>query len=272
MEPSTIRVRRAAHGITQGALFSAALCLAAVSTLMAPATVEASGATVPLDDPQIDYDSKESLQRGAQAFVNYCMGCHNAEYARYNRVAKDIGLSEEEMVENLVFTSDEAGEPTKVGSLMSIAMDKEYSEQAFGVAPPNLALTARSRGADWIYTYLRSYYDDPSRAATGVNNLVYAGTAMPNVLWSLQGTQVPIYKEHDGEKHIIGLKSLGDGELSEQEFDRLAGDITNFLVYLADPVRSTRHRIGYWVLSFLLGLFVLSYFLKKEYWKDVVWD
>jgi len=241
------------------------------SLLLLSAPAYSAGPSVPLDSPIIDTGNQKSLQRGAQAYVNYCMGCHSADYHRYSRMAQDLGLDEETVVENFVFTTDKAGEKTKVGSLMFNNMTPDYGRKAFGVVPPNLALTARSRGEDWIYTYMKSFYKDDSRAGIGVNNTVYPGAAMPHVLWELQGWQEPVY-EDDGEGHQVfkGFKQVTEGKLTPAEYDQFVADLTNFMAYMADPIKQTRHRIGTWVMLFLLLLTGIAYLLKKEYWKDVV--
>ena len=252
-------------------LLVAAGLLAAV-TLLQSGQSKAAGSAVALESPRIDQGNQSSLQRGAQAFVNHCMACHSADYQRYSRMAQDLGLSEADVESNLIFTTDAAGDPTKVGALMTNSMSVEYGKQAFGVAPPNLALTARSRGVDWIYTYLKSYYVDPSKATTGVNNLVYPGTAMPHVLWDLQGLQTPVLGEEDshGLQAITGLELTEPGSLSPDEYNDLIADITNFMAYMSDPIKQTRERIGIFVMLFLFGLLAIAYVLKKEYWKDVV--
>ena len=291
----TIRLSR-----TLGA--ASVLAIAVAGGALVPAgTALAAGAAVQLEEPRIDTSNEKSLQRGARAFVNYCMGCHSAGYQRYSRLAQDLGLSEEDVEKNLIFTTDETGEPTKVGALMTNAMTVDYGKTAFGVAPPNLALTARSRGTDWIYTFLKTYYVDPDRAGTGVNNLVYPGTAMPHVLWPLQGWQVlegnavaeaaetevaaesaeaghaETGPDGDGEiadeSHVSAepvLKLEVAGSLSPKEYDDLIADITNFLAYMSDPIKETRHTIGIFVMLFLFALLGVAWFLKKEYWKDVV--
>ncbi len=248
------------------------LAVAAAAPLMlcAVSPVQAAGSGFPLESPQIDTSKKKVLQRGAKAYVNYCMGCHTADYQRYSRLAKDLGLSEDDVVNNLIFTTDKAGETTKVGSLMSNNMSTDYGRKAFGVVPPNLALTARSRGEDWIYTYLKTFYRDDSRGGVGVNNLVYPGAAMPHVLWEQQGWQEPIYEGEGEDRHFVGFNQVTEGTMSAQEYDSLIIDITTFLSYMADPIKQTRHRIGMIVMLFLLVLTIISYFLKKEYWKDVV--
>lgn len=241
-------------------------------TLMAslPTSVFAAGGGFALETARIDTTNKKSLQRGAKAYVNYCMGCHTADYQRYSRLAADLGLAEEDVVSNLIFTTDKSGEISKVGSLMANNMTTDYGRQAFGVVPPNLALTARSRGEDWIYTYLKSFYRDESRGGVGVNNLVYPGAAMPHVLWEQQGWQEPVYEGEGTEKHFVEFKQVSKGTLTPAQYDGLISDITAFMSYMADPIKHTRHRIGMFVMFFLLILTVISYFLKKEYWKDVV--
>jgi len=232
------------------ALVSLPLCLA----LAVPAHAASGGFA--LETPIIDTGNQKSLQRGAQAYVNYCMGCHTADYHRYSRLAKDLGLSEEDVSKNLIFTTDKAGEISKVGSLMSNNMTADYGRQAFGVVPPNLALTARSRGEDWIYTYMKSFYLDESRGGVGVNNKVYPGAAMPHVLWEQQGWQKPIYEGEGAEQKFVGFEQVTEGTMTETQYDNLVLDITAFLSYMADPIKQTRHRIGFWVMLFLLVLTV----------------
>ena len=263
--------KRTAQVHNQRLILAVTAALLAVASLMFINTAKAAGSSVHLESPIIDQGNQKSLQRGAQAFVNHCMGCHSAGYQRYSRMAADLGLSEEDVERNLIFTTDESGEPTKIGALMTNSMTTDYGKQAFGVAPPNLALTARSRGVDWIYTYLKSYYLDPSITTTGVNNLVYPGTAMPHVLGDLQGWAVPVLgEESHGVQPIESLKIETPGTLSESEYNDLVADITNFMAYMSDPIKETRHRIGKWVMLFLFGLLALTYALKKEYWKDIV--
>jgi len=254
----------------RSALKMTLITVAAIPLMLSAPTAYAAGSSIELESPRIDTSNKKSLQRGAQAYVNYCMGCHTADYHRYSRLASDLGLDEEDVVDNLVFTTDKAGEKTKVGSLMFNNMTKDYGRQAFGVAPPNLALTARSRGEEWIYTYMKSFYKDDSRVGVGVNNKVYPNAAMPHVLWELQGWQEPVYEGEGEDQKFVGFKQVTEGTLTPQEYDALVTDITAFLSYLADPIKQTRHRIGMFVMFFLLILTVISYLLKKEYWKDVV--
>lgn len=245
----------------------------AVASIWAGTAVAAGGGAA-LETPNIDTGNQKSLQRGAQVFVNHCMGCHTADYHRYSRMAEDLGLSEEETLENFVFTTDKSGEQTKVGSLMASAMPTDYGRQAFGVVPPNLALTARSRGADWIYTYMKTFYLDEERGGVGVNNVVYPGAAMPHVLWEYQGWQKPVYETQKNEEGqdvqvLLGLEQVTEGTMSPKEYDAMITDLTAFLAYLSDPIKQQRQRIGIWVMLFLFGMAILTWFLKQEYWKDI---
>jgi ubiquinol-cytochrome c reductase cytochrome c1 subunit len=201
------------------------------------------------------------------------MGCHSMEHARYNRVSKDLDIPEELMMENLVFADK------KFGDLMTIAMDKGDSKRWFGATPPDLTLVARVRRPDWLYTYLRSFYEDDSRP-WGVNNVVFKDVGMPHVLAGLQGRQVmgtaqvavgfdtltgqEITEEHEG---VLYLEE--EGKLSAEEYDKLVFDLVNFMVYMAEPIALERQRLGWWVLLFLAILFVPVYMLNKEFWRDV---
>ena len=221
----------------------------------------------------------ESLQRGASTYINYCYGCHSLKYSRWNRVATDLQIPEDIFFENLVFDKS-----IKPGDLMTGAMPKE-SVNWFGVAPPDLTLVSRYKGDDWIYSYLRAYYEDSSKQY-GVNNLVYPGTAMPNVLLSLQGNQrlicknVPVIAKNGGEKRDDSGNTIykekcgfleveeGSGKLSKEEFDNLIYDLTNFLVYVGEPAKATRERIGWYVIFYFLIFTALSSLLYREYHKD----
>lgn len=243
-------------------------------TLM-PLSVFAAGDAIiyPDDDIDIDWDDKASMQRGAQLFTNYCLSCHAAGYSRYNRVAKDLGISDDQMKENLVFTTDMHGEQTKVGSLMKVTMTKEYAEEAFGAAPPDLSLVSRSRGTHWLYNYLRGFYIDESRPF-GVNNGVFKDVGMPHVLVELEGLKRAVKEMHDdghGGKHevIVGFEQVTEGKMTAEEYDLAAKDLTAFLDYLGEPYKQTRKNVGTGVLIFLFFLLILTYLLKKEYWKDV---
>jgi len=247
--------------------------LIAVVFALLPALTLAAGAKVHLDDAMVDLDDQASLQRGAKYFANYCMGCHSTKFARYNRVARDLGIDEKDMEENLIFAE------TKIGNLMKIAMRPEDSKKWFGATPPDLTLVARVRGSDWVYTYLRSFYADETRPY-GVNNAVFKDVGMPHVLEGLQGKQVkgtaPVVvgfdpltgRELTEEKE--GVLFLAEkGELNEKEFDTLARDLTNFLTYMAEPMAKDRKEIGLWVLLFLAILFIPVYYSNREYWRDI---
>lgn len=217
-----------------------------------------------LDEAHNNVSNTASLQRGAAYFVNYCMGCHSADYVRYNRVAEDLQLTEDQLIQNLMFTGEQPFDT------MSIAMDPDDAGRWFGTAPPDLSLIARSRGTDYLYTFLRGFYRDES-SPTGVDNTVLAGTAMPHVLWELQGIQEAHYEEdpdHEGEEHLV-LEVVEPGLLSEDEYDDVVRDIVNFLDYIGEPMQLERQKLGIRVIGFLLLLLLLAAMLKKEIWKDV---
>ena len=218
----------------------------------------ASGSSHPLDKAPVDLGNNVSLQRGAAAFQNYGSGCHSLGYMRYSRLT-DIGLTEDQVKKTLL----PAG--AKMGDTMGIPTRPEDAKAWFGVRPPDLSVEARSRGSDWIYTYLRTFYRDESRP-TGWNNLVYERSAMPHVLYQLQGE---LDLEHGDGHGAPKLVKVSDGQLGAAEYDALTGDITNFLTWVAEPARESRVRMGFFVIGFLLVLLVLVYNLKKEYWKDV---
>jgi ubiquinol-cytochrome c reductase cytochrome c1 subunit len=227
----------------------------------------AAGGAVHLDEANVDVSDQESLQRGARLFVNYCLSCHSAKFQRYNRMARDLGLSEEEVKQNLMFTTD------KIGETMNIAMPSEQSEKWFGTAPPDLSVITRARGVDWVYTYLRSFYLDEKRPF-GVNNLVFKDVGMPHIFWKQQGVQKAVFKtekDADGNEHEVfdKFELVEAGTMSPDEFDGAMRDLTAFMSYVGEPVQVERRRLGVWVLLFLAFFFVISYLLKKEYWKDV---
>ena len=246
-----------------------------VAALLLPVCAWAAGggSTYPNDKIDIDWSDKAAMQRGARTFVNYCMSCHSAKYSRYGRVGRDLGISDEMVSKNLIFTTDEKGEKTKVGALMKTTMTKQYAEQAFGVAPPDLSLVARSRGVNWLYNYLRGFYVDESRQL-GMNNGVFDSVAMPHALVELQGYQ-QARKEmrpdgHGGEHEVIvGFDLIKAGSQSKSEYDATVHDLVAFLDYLAEPYKQTRKNVGTGVIIFLFLLLILTYFLKKEFWKDV---
>ncbi|WP_430232009.1 cytochrome c1 [Nitrosomonas communis] len=226
---------------------------------LAPTFVFAS-TDIKLDKAPIDTSDDASLQRGAQSFVNYCLTCHGASYMRYNR-HQDIGLSNQEISERLILTGQ------KVGDVMFTSMKKSEAEEWFGVAPPDLSVIARSRGADWLYTYLRSFYRDES-SSSGWNNLIFDKVAMPHVLYQLQGLQTLNVKSQDGSE-VKELNLSVPGLLSKEEYDNFAADLVNYIVYLGEPHANYRKKLGAFVLIFLLGMLGLTYLLKREYWRDV---
>lgn len=232
-----------------------------------PSLAMAAGGNVHLDAANNDLNDKASLQRGAKLFMNYCLGCHATQYQRYERIADDLDIPKELMMENLVFDKN-----AKIGDLITNAITVDDAATFFGAPAPDLTLVARVRGTDWIYTYLRSFYADPSRPF-GVNNVVFPSVGMPHVLEELQGTPVKEFKTVmvDGEQvqELIGLKSLGNGELSPEEYNDAVRDLVNFLDYSAEPMKLERQQMGYWVIGFIIIFLILAILLKKEYWRDV---
>ncbi|MGC3982666.1 MAG: cytochrome c1 [Steroidobacteraceae bacterium] len=236
------------------------------ATLLAAGTVQASEEGG-YEKANNDVSNKASLQRGARNFVNYCSGCHSAKYVRFNRLAVDLSLTDQQVEQNLIFTGG------KLTDTLTNTMSETDAAQWFGKAPPDLSLIARARSADYLYSFLKSFYLDPSRP-TGMNNTVLASTAMPHVLWELQGLQKAVYegvttKEGNVEKEFKGLELETKGKLSPEEYDEFVRDTVNFLDYIGEPVQLQRRALGFRVLGFLLVLFLLTYALKQEYWKDV---
>jgi ubiquinol-cytochrome c reductase cytochrome c1 subunit len=221
--------------------------------LLAPVLAWAAEAGYPLDRSPHEPTDLVSLQSGARLFVNYCLGCHSAQYMRYNRLT-EIGLTEQQIKDNLLFTGD------KVGDMMKVPMGAQ-AKQWFGVPPPDLSVVARSRSPDWLYTYLRTFYRDPD-TATGWNNAVFENVGMPHALWTLQGERA--YDPHKNHWSVIS-----QGTLSQVEYDMAVRDLVNFLVYVGEPAAIKRKTIGIVVLLVLGVLFILTYLLKKEFWKDV---
>jgi ubiquinol-cytochrome c reductase cytochrome c1 subunit len=217
-----------------------------------------------LDRSPHDVKDLVSLQAGARTFANYCQGCHGAQYMRYNRLT-EIGLNEAQIRDNLMFFAD------KVGETMKTPLAQKEGKAWFGVAPPDLSLIARSRGPDWLYTYLRSFYRD-AKTVTGWNNAVFPNVAMPHALWALQGERglerVQV-KEHGHEQTQYRWKQLSPGTLSAVEYDALVRDLVNFLAYVSEPAATTRKAIGIIALFVLGVVFIFAYLLKSEFWKDV---
>ncbi|HAF44151.1 MAG: cytochrome C [Sideroxydans sp. GWF2_59_14] len=213
-----------------------------------------------LDKAPASLSDQASLQRGAKFFVVNCIACHSAAYMRYNRLA-DIGMTEAEIKTLLP-------EGSKLGSTMKAAMDSESAKMAFGAAPPDLSVIARSRGNDWLYTYLRSFYADATRP-NGVNNVLFPLVAMPNILGGLQGEQALVVEKHEGGHEVQMLKLTTPGSMTTAEFDATVGDLVNYLDFMGEPAKLVRYKIGYIVLGFLFLLLILTYALKKEFWKDI---
>lgn len=228
--------------------------------LFAPLLAFASGASIHLDRAPDVQGDKAALQSGAKTFVNYCLNCHGASYVRYNRLT-ELGLSEQQVKESLMFTAE------KIGEQMRVAGRAAEQKQWFGATPPDLSLIARSRasedgsGADWLYTYLRSFYRDEKRP-TGWNNTVFENVGMPHILWELQGQQT---LNHDTHK----LELAVPGKLSPTDYDKQVAELVGFLVWAAEPDAGFRKKLGFGVLAFLAVLFGFAYVLKKEYWKDI---
>ena len=220
----------------------------------------ASGPEIHVDSVYVNLSDKASLQRGARLFVNYCLSCHSAAYMRYNRMGEDLGISNAVLKENFLFAAD------KVGDLMVTNMSARDAKRWFGVAPPDLTLAARVRNADWIYTYLRSFYLD-DKSPGGWNNTLFENVAMPHVLYGLQGSQRLVGTDPETQKPEFGL--VKQGAMTPAEYDDAIRDLTNFMVYLAEPIKLKRHTIGVFVIAFLVILLILAYLLKKEYWRDI---
>ncbi|RWA54148.1 cytochrome C [Cupriavidus sp. UYMSc13B] len=239
--------------------------LALAGACFAGAPAMASEGGFPLEPAPVNTADLSSLQRGAKVFVNYCLNCHGASMMRYNRL-KDIGLTDDQIRENLLFSAD------KVGETMTIAMQPKEAKAFFGAQPPDLSVIARARGDDWLYTYLRTFYRDDSRA-TGWNNLVFPSVGMPHVLWELQGQRAAKFtevEEHGEKVHkFAGFEQLSAGKLSKVEYDQATADLVGFLDWMAEPAQNHRKRLGVWVLLFLGVFTVFAWRLNAAYWKDV---
>jgi len=205
-----------------------------------------------------------SLQRGAKLFFNYCVGCHSLKYVRYSRIAEDLGLSEQDVMDNLNFTG------AKFGETVVSHMPEDSAKEWFGKAPPDLSLEVRAKGQDWVFNYLNSFYLDPTRPV-GWNNTVFANASMPNPLWELQGVQVAVKGKPDaqGEAEVEKLELAQPGRMTPEQFRGATRDLTAFLEYAAEPAALQRQSMGVWVILFLAGFTFLAYMLKHEYWKDV---
>ena len=219
-----------------------------------------ASSSVELKPVFIDLGNKASLQRGAQIFFNNCSGCHTLQYHRYSKLVNDLSITETMVRSNLILTTQKSGEPTKLGSTITNSINHDSIKEAFGVVPPDLTLTARSRGPEWIYTFLTSFYEDNSRPM-GVNNILYPNVNMPHVLWYKEGL-----KTYDENNQLI-LKV--NGQLSQEEYEQEITDLVNFLTYVSEPAQLERYTIGFWVMIFLVFFAFITYLLKIEYWRDI---
>ena len=243
----------------------------ATCVLLFTGSAFAAGGGVLHDKSEIDLDNIKSLQRGAANFMNYCSGCHSAKYVRFNTIGKSLELSEEMLVDNLMFNAE------KTFETINSSMPQDAAARWFGTAPPDLSLMARSKGADYIYNFLRGFYIEPG-SPTGVNNTELAGTSMPHVLWELQGYQranfVDVVENEgtDAQKTTSvfdGFEQVTTGQLDSEDYDAFVRDTTNFLAYIAEPIRQDRRKIGTWVIIYLLFFLVIARMLKNQIWKDV---
>jgi len=230
------------------------------------------GDTIALDKAPKKTNDLASLQNGAKLFVNYCLNCHSAAFMRFNRL-KDIGLSEQQIKDNLLFATD------KVGETMKSNIDPKQAKEWFGANPPDLTVIARAKashsgtGADYLYTYLRTYYRDETKA-TGWNNLVFPSVGMPHVLWELQGERKPIFEEREEHGHKVQVftgkwEQVKPGTMTPQQYDRAVGDLVNYMQWMGEPAQNTRIRVGVWVLLFLLVFTLFAWRLNAAFWKDV---
>ena len=239
-------------------LLAVIFSMAAVFAAVAPAYAAGGGN---LQHANVNIRDTAAAQRGARLFVNYCMSCHAASYMRYNRIAEDLGLGEDAVVENLMFAD------AKIGETMDIAMRPEDAEKWLGKAPPDLSLISRSRTADWLYTYLLTFYQDESG---GWNNQVLANASMPHVMWQLQGIQKPFYSTDEaGHEAVDHLVLNQPGLQTPEEYEETVRDLVTFLQYLGEPAKLKRKNAGIWVLLFLAVFTMIAYLLKLEYWRDV---
>ncbi|MHB8166899.1 MAG: cytochrome c1 [Sulfuricella sp.] len=223
-------------------------------------TMAFANSGIHLDKAPANQSDKASLQRGAKTFVNYCLPCHSAQAMRYNRL-QDIGLTEQQIKDNLIFTG------VKVDDTMTNSMSKKDAKEWFGAPPPDLSVIARFRGVDWLYTYLRGFYRDETRP-TGWNNMVFPKVGMPHVLYELQGEQV-LHVEKHGEYETQKLVLAKPGKMTPEEYDGMVADLVNYLEFMGEPMKATRMKLGIVVLLFLGVFFVVAYYLKKEFWKDI---
>jgi ubiquinol-cytochrome c reductase cytochrome c1 subunit len=226
-----------------------------------PVIALASGGTELMKSPH-DLKDTESLKRGAKLFVDYCLHCHSAKYMRYQRMGDDLGISEDELKANYMTLTD------KPGNTMTVAMRPEDAERWFGVAPPDLSVISRARGTDWLYTYLLSFYADPSKPM-GINNLVFPDVGMPHVLWNLEGGLSKAVTKEDEKGHKVVDHLEPADEAKHEMYKQKVADLVNFLDYMGEPIKLQRQALGVWVIGFLVILAIFSYILKREYWRDI---
>jgi ubiquinol-cytochrome c reductase cytochrome c1 subunit len=239
----------------------------AVSACFISSPLMAAGGGPALAAADIDPDNVNSLQRGAANFMNYCSGCHSAQYVRFKTIGKDLDLSEEMLVDNLMFNAE------KTFETIQASMPAKDAARWYGKAPPDLSLMARAKGADYVYNFLKGFYvsaDSP----TGVDNLVLQGTSMPHVLWELQGYQAADFSKHENDDGSVtttfeGFEQITPGKLDSEDYDEFVRDTVNFLAYMAEPVRGFRVDLGKWVIMYLIFFLIIARMLKKQIWKDV---
>lgn len=254
------------QSLMRGARAALVTVVGALALLSGVPVMAAGGAAALTDPAGNDVSNQASLQRGARNFVNHCAGCHSTKYVRYNQLARDLGMTEEQVIENLMFSG------ARITETMEVAMRPADAQRWFGLAPPDLSLIVRARGADYVYNFLRSFYEDPARVH-GVNNLMLPMTSMPNVLWELQGKQAAVFEEVEQRGAAVtvfrGFEPVTPGALSREEFDEFVRDTVNFLDYVAEPIQLKRQQIGVLVIAFLIVFGIFAYLLKLEIWRDV---
>lgn len=238
-----------------------------INACFASLSAFAAGGGAAMESANIDPDNINSLQRGAANFMNYCSGCHSAQYVRFATIGKDLDLSDEMLVENLMFNAE------KTFETIQASMPANDAARWYGKAPPDLSLMARAKGADHVYNFLKGFYVDTD-SPSGVDNLQLPGTSMPHVLWELQGYQAARFTDHNNDDGSVtttfeGFEQLTVGKMDSEDYDEFVRDTVNFLAYIAEPVRSERRKLGVWVLMFLAFFLILSRMLKKQIWKDV---
>lgn len=251
------------------------LAIFALAGLVFAAPVMANEGGVPLDPAPNQSSDTSALQRGAKLFVNYCLNCHGANYMRYSNL-RQLGLSDEQIKGNLLFTTE------KIGDVMKVSLEPRQAKEFFGAAPPDLTVITRSRselgkgtGADYVYTYLRTFYRDPTKA-TGWNNLAFPSVAMPHALWELQGQRAAVFAEEEdphehGKKTEVfkGFEQLTPGKLNDHQYDEAVGDLVAYLQWMGEPAQGQRFRLGVIVLLFLSVFTLCAWRLNAAYWKDV---